>query len=271
MKGNILQGTARGRLGNVVARVVHGKQIYANYQPNVTNPDSPLQREQRSIFKGINDSYKELRDQQRIEGYDFLYNLYSGASKTFRGIFFDFAQQAQRIGIDGDNNREIRLISPLMVNSTTGNYLPAKAGFEVDYGLFPFLGVDIYSPGTAYFGSNVPLDTKSRVIIIGSDTEAPNYKIHNNTGLDLTLTKVDRSANIGLPKSNGFKATAVECGEWNYIYSVDGSSIMEGAKGLNYDGTDYGFYLYYFWVDIKGRIIYAGNLKTFGAIPTPTP
>lgn len=270
MKGNILQGTARGRLGNVVAKVVHGKQIYSNYQPNVVNPDSPLQREQRSIFKGINNSYKELRDQQRIEGYDFLYNLYSGASKTFRGIFFDFCQQAQRIGMDGKNMREINLISPLMVNSTTGNYLPAQAGFDEAIGLFPYLGVDPYSPGTNYFGSNVPLDTNTRIIIVGSKTEAPNYQVLNDTSVDLKLTMVDRTLVLGLPKSNGFKTTANECGEWNYIYSVDGTAIMEGATGIPYD-DDYGFYLYYFWVDIKGRIIYAGNLKTFGAIPAVTP
>lgn len=270
MKGNILQGTARGRLGNVVARVVHGKQIYANYQPNVTNPDSPLQRAQRGIFKGINQSYKELRDQQRIEGYDFLYNLYSGASKTFRGLFFDFAQQAQRIGLDGKNMQEISLISPLMVDSTTGNYLPAYPAFDTPTGLYPYLGVDPFSPGTNYFGSDVPLDLKTRVIMLGSKTEQPFYQILNSSSFDLTLTMVDRSTAIGLTKSNGFKSSIEACGEWNYIYSVDGSSIMQGAEGLPYD-DDYGFYLYYFWVDIKGRIIYAGNMKKFGAIPTPTP
>ena len=43
MKGNLLQGTARGRMGDIVAKVVHGKQILSKYQPVVTNPNSPKQ------------------------------------------------------------------------------------------------------------------------------------------------------------------------------------------------------------------------------------
>ena len=38
MKGNLLQGTARGRMGEIVASVRHGKQLFSKYQPNVNNP-----------------------------------------------------------------------------------------------------------------------------------------------------------------------------------------------------------------------------------------
>ena len=86
MKGNILQGTARGRLGNVVAKVVHGKQIYANYQPNVANPNTELQRKTRDLFKIVGEEFKELRNRQKSLGYDFAYNLYSGASKSLRKV-----------------------------------------------------------------------------------------------------------------------------------------------------------------------------------------
>ena len=50
MKGNLLQGTARGRMGDIVAKVVHGKQILSKYQPNVKNPESPKQMANRGIF-----------------------------------------------------------------------------------------------------------------------------------------------------------------------------------------------------------------------------
>ena len=85
MKGNLLQGTARGRLGNVVAKVVHGKQIYANYQPNVSNPNTELQRkclEIANYYKSIDARICDIRISTRPdaiskEKLDFLkmYNV----------------------------------------------------------------------------------------------------------------------------------------------------------------------------------------------------
>ena len=50
MKGNLLQGTARGRMGEIVASVRHGKQLFSKYQPNVLNPKSFKQMKQRELF-----------------------------------------------------------------------------------------------------------------------------------------------------------------------------------------------------------------------------
>lgn len=50
MKGNLLLGTARGRMGDIVAKVIHGEQVLSKYQPNVYNPDSPAQRRQREML-----------------------------------------------------------------------------------------------------------------------------------------------------------------------------------------------------------------------------
>lgn len=268
MKGNLLLGTARGKMGDIVGKVVHGKQVFAKYQPVVFNPKSTLQQEVRSVFTKGSQNLKELNNVLKSEGFDFRYNLYSGASKSLRNIFFDFIFQANRIGVDGANLQEIKMISPLTIESATGNYLPAIPGFDVPVGLFPFFGVDPFSPGTNYFGSDVPLDTQTRVIMIGSETNPPYYDVKKDSNFNLSLSMADRTTAIGIAKSNGFKTTIAECGEWNYIYSVDGSGIMEGASGIPYeDGGDYGFYLYYFWVDVKGRIIFAGSLSKFGAIP----
>ena len=50
MKGNLLQGTAKGRMGEIVASVRHGKQLFSKYQPNVLNPKSFKQMQQRELF-----------------------------------------------------------------------------------------------------------------------------------------------------------------------------------------------------------------------------
>lgn len=266
MKGNILQGTARGRLGNVVAKVVHGKQIYSNYQPNVVNPDSPLQRIQRSIFKNINEAYKEVRDTQKVDGFDFLYNLYSGASKTFRGIFFNFAQQAQRIGIDGANYTKVNLKNPVLVQNSINNLIFAKEGFLGTNDLFPQFINDPFNPTyPQFFGSDVPLELNTRVLSIGTIKANPYYK---TIYADITLSLADKEQAIGLPKQNGIKDSIEDCGDWPYIYSFT-SQLDGGALGLPYsDGVEYAS-LYYFWADKFGRLISSGSLERQGSPETP--
>lgn len=266
MKGNILQGTARGRLGNVVAKVVHGKQIYSNYQPNVVNRDSPLQRFQRGIFKGINESYKEVRDMQKTEGFDFLYNLYSGASKTFRGIFFNFAQQAQRIGIDDANYKKVNLKNPLMVQNSINNLIYAKPGFIGNNDLFPNFVKDITMPTyPQYFGSDVPLDLSTRILTIGTTIRSPHYLTLSK---DISLSLADKEDAIGLPKQIGLQEKIEDCGDWPYIYAFT-TDLDSGADGLPYsEGVEYAS-LYYFWADKFGRLISSGGLERKGSPVTP--
>lgn len=229
MKGNILQGTARGRLGNVVAKVLHGKQIYANYQPNVANPRTELQIRNRDIFKTISDSYSQLINEFKQFGFGFQYNLYSGASKTLRALFFNFASQANRIGTHRANHTKINFVSPLVPQSTIGNLIVPFASFLSDLDLFPIFTADEFDPGVSYFGSDVPLDNSARIIILGTSTTAPYYSVRNSSTFDVSLTMTNRTPAIGRPKSFGMFATVAECGEWNYIYSCDASSIDSGG------------------------------------------
>lgn len=265
MKGNLLQGTARGRLGNVIGKVVHGKQIYSNYQPNVANPRTELQIRNRDIFKTISDSYSQLINEFKQYGFGFQYNLYSGASKTLRGLFFDFAFQANRIGTNGPNHTKINFVSPLVPQSTIGNLLVPFASFLSDLDLFPVFTADEFDPGVSYFGSDVPLDSSARIIILGTSTTSPYYTVKNNSYMDVALTMADRSTAIGLPKSFGMYATIAECGEWNYIYSCDASAIDSGGTVIPYSTTKNYVGYYYFFVDKFGRIISSGSqdsLKT---------
>lgn len=268
MKGNLLQGTARGRLGNVVARVVHGVQIYSNYQPNVINPDSPLQRKTRTLFKEVVEEFKNLRNRQKSQGYDFAYNLYSGASKTLRNILFNFAFQANEIGSNGSNHRAVKVFEPLTQANTIGNILTPFWG-SVDPGntLHPLYVADEFAPALSYFGSDVPLDISTKIYVIGTYAASPHFSITDDSNMNIVLTMVDRSTTIGIPKSNGIKESIVDCGEWNYIYSFDGSLIDSGAGALSYSATQNNIAMYVIWVDKFGRILSSVATSQIVSIP----
>lgn len=268
MKGNILQGTARGKLGNVVGRVVHGVQIYANYQPNVHNPNTELQRRTRGIFRIVNDEFSNLRNRQRSQGYDFRYNLSSGASRTLRGIFFNFAFQANAIGTNRANHQAVNVMEPLTQANTIGNILtPFWGSVSPGSDLFPLFVSDEFAPTTSYFGSDVPLDLSTKIYVIGSYATSPFFRIVDDSNMNVQLTMVDRSTAIGLPKSNGIKGSIKDCGEWDYIYSFDASTIDSGAGALPYSTTQNNISMYVFWVDKFGRIL--SSISTSQLVSTP--
>lgn len=256
MKGNILQGTARGRLGNVVAKVVHGKQIYANYQPNVSNPNTILQRQTRDLFRIVGEEFKDFRNRQKSQGYDFAYNLYSGASKSLRKVFFDFAFQANEIGSNPANHKAVKVFEPLTQANTIGNIIvPFWGSLNPATHLSPVFTADDDSPGTSFIGSDVPIDTSTKIVIIGTKATAPYFQVIDGVTVDIQLTLVDRSTAIGYPKTNGMQTSAQDCGEWNYIYSFDASAMDSGAGGIHYSATSNNLAMYVIWVDKYGRIL----------------
>lgn len=269
MKGNLLQGTARGRMGDIVAKVLHGQQVFAKYQPVVYNPDSPLQRINRGRFSKTTESYKQTIQEMILSGFDFRYNLYSGASKSFRNIFYNFIMQCQDIGENGANHRKVNFISPLIVNNTIGNLLVPQAGNLADNDLYPVFLKDVFNPVKQYFGSDVPLTDETRIIILGTDEKAPFYKVLDSDIMNLQIAQENRSTAIGISKNFGLQESVTDCGEWNYIYSFD-SELDSGATGILYSETTTRIGLYYFWVDKNGRIISSGSLEKDG-VPTPTP
>lgn len=269
MKGNLLQGTARGRMGDIVAKVLHGQQVFAKYQPVVFNPKSPLQRINRDRLALTTKAYKENVHEMVLSGFDFRYNLYSGASKSFRNIFYNFVMQCQDIGENGANHRKVNFISPLIVNNTIGNLLVPVAGSLGGNDLFPQFVKDINMPVKQYFGSDVPLTDETRIIVLGTDEKAPFYQVLNSVGMNLQIAQEDRSTAIGLSKNFGLQESLLDCGEWDYIYSFE-SELDSGASGMLYSESTTKIGLYYFWVDKNGRIISSGSLEKDG-VPTPTP
>ena len=79
MKGNLLQGTARGKMGDVVAKVVHGKQVFFKYQPVVFNPKSQRQITQRDIFTRAAIFSKGVLSDNYVSN---IYAINRGASKS---------------------------------------------------------------------------------------------------------------------------------------------------------------------------------------------
>lgn len=57
-KGNMLQADARGRVGQVVFKVLKGQQITSKYQSNVANPKTTAQMQQRARFANAVKFYK---------------------------------------------------------------------------------------------------------------------------------------------------------------------------------------------------------------------
>lgn len=267
MKGNLLFGTARGKVGDIVGRVVHGQQIFAKYQPNVLNPKSPLQNVNRGRFAKTTEAYSKTIQEMVLSGYDFRYNLYSGASKSFRNVFYNFLMQCQDIGENGANHRGVNYISPLMAENTIGNILIPVRGSVGDNDLFPSFLKDKFNPVKQYFGSDVPLTTNSRVLILGTKETSPFFQIIDSIGSDITLSQEDRSTNIGITKKMGLQESIADCGEWNYIYSFE-STLDSGATGMLYSATTTRIGLYYFWVDQNRRIISSGSLEKNG-LPSP--
>lgn len=56
--GSLFWGTSKGRLGNVVYRVRRGREVASKYQPNVDNPRTVAQMNQRALFAAAVKFYK---------------------------------------------------------------------------------------------------------------------------------------------------------------------------------------------------------------------
>lgn len=71
-KGTIALGQFRGKVGGQVLRVVDGKQVIQNYQPEVRNPDTPPQQMQRAAMRIIGKLGRSFLTTLR-EGYGGVY------------------------------------------------------------------------------------------------------------------------------------------------------------------------------------------------------
>ena len=264
MKGNLLQGTARGRMGEIVAKVVHGQQVYQKYQPNVNNPKSPKQKANRDIFALISKYLKEMRNYLASYGISFFYTTYSGASKNIRNIIYPFCFKHANIFNDNLKNEVLKVNTPLLTNGITGNDLKL---FIDTSGLVSAL-VPQNQAGVGYFGSDKPIAGKALYSAFVSSSEYSQIGKFETQKMDLDLISVDRFPAMGLPKAFGVQQIVADCGEWNYIYSgVFGSDVVASCELLPFDNTKQQYATFGVIFDENSQILLASGINSFKTNP----
>lgn len=221
MKGNLLQGTARGKMGDVIAKVVHGKQVFSKYQPVVFNPKSRKQLTQRDIFtRAANFTKGALLD-------NIVSNIYAinrGASKSMtininRLVIFTARMKS------GAQGCSLKIEEPLMFQNINGNRF--KNDFVETVNGLKILIKGVSSGAEIYFGSISPL--------IGTKAMFKVFYTHSPSDIGITTYTKDWdlvSVPVSAPENErtmGFQNSSDDCGNWPYIYKIsvlaDGSII----------------------------------------------
>lgn len=218
MKGNLLQGTARGRMGEIVASIRHGKQLFSKYQPNVVNPKSAKQMSQRNRFARASKFAKLFTS-------DGIYsNTYATLKNSSRSLYINIVQreilyELQKSGA----NLPLSRIEPLMNNNINGNIFnnPLINVPEFGSGTILINGVKPTST-TLYFGSLTKFSgEKAYIKVITPDANDPEYSaklvIIESTLVEADIDDIDTSS----PTNYGFQNSVAECGNWPFVYSIN--------------------------------------------------
>lgn len=212
MKGNLLQGTARGKMGDIVAKVVHGKQVLSKYQPVVFNPKSQRQITQRDIFTRAAIFTKGTLLDNSVSN---IYAINRGTSKSMtininRLVIFTARMKNNAQGCSS------KIEEPLMFENINENR------FKNDF-IEGLNGLKILIKGSGsqpeiYFGSISPLiGTKAIFKAIYTDNTS-DIGITTNKN-EWTLTNVPVSS-PETERTMGFQNSSDACGNWPYIYKI---------------------------------------------------
>lgn len=212
MKGNIFLGTAQGRMGDVVAKIRHGKQIISKYQPQINNPKSPKQMDVRDLFaKAIKFTKEALFD-------GFISNMYAIPSGTAKNMFVNINRLAINTGnaLKGAIGYLSKLDIPLMQKTINENSFTNKFVLGGS-GLVPVINGVKLAVTKIYFGSISELSGNKLVVkAIATDPlqeiGLKNYVIEHNIVKSIVTT--------GSPRKEGFQTSSENCGEWPYVYVV---------------------------------------------------
>lgn len=211
MKGNIFLGTARGRMGDVVAKIRHGKQIISKYQPNVLNPKSFKQMQQRELFSNATAFTKDFLSDGLLNS---VYATTRGATKS---LFLNVNQAKiyQLRAYEGDLTNVNKIATPMMQKIINENNFSLNYGLSPDQkGIVPLINGVPPTGGKIYFGSISELSGDkfvckglgiSGVGLIGAKSE-----------LSISLSVVPEEG----ARQYGFQNTPEDCGIWPFIYEV---------------------------------------------------
>ena len=241
MKGNLLQGTARGRMGEIVASVRNGKQLFSKYQPNVANPKSAKQMNQRDRFARAS-KFAKIFTEDRIYS-----NTYATLKNSSRSLYLNIVQRVINYELMSDNaNLPLSRILPLLSNNINGNIFNNPLANDTTAGVGTLLinGAKPTSK-TIYFGSNTKFSgDKAYIKVI-----TPNI---NNSEYDAKLNKIESNLtegsindiDVNSSAKFGFQNSIADCGNWPFVYSIELenengfgiefniATVLEGAKPI---------------------------------------
>ena len=229
MKGNLLQGTARGRMGEIVAKVVHGEQVLAKYQPNVTQANTELQVRTKEKFVKAVDFTKLTKKTASIK---LPYSVYLGSAKNMRAALIKQSLLAfDCFDVNGINQRQTKPRQSSIfykdLATTWGNKFEVEIGSN---GIPSIVGATV---GTGnYFGSDIPLEAETfdfRTIVINKINPENGHSL-----IEISASKVDDlglvSVSAGIQdegKNFGIYETVEECGNWNFYYNFKYAALLD--------------------------------------------
>lgn len=231
MKGNLLQGTAKGKMGEIIAKVVHGEQILAKYQPNVSQPNTELQVQTKEKFISAVNFTKLTKKTASIK---LPYSLYLGSAKNMRSalikqslLAFD-CFQVNGIGLRQTKPRQSAIFYKDLPTNWGNKFeveigndgIPSIVGAHVGFGNF--------------FGSDIPLEDETfdfRTIVINKIKPENGHSLYeisaskiDGLGLEPVLAGIQNEG-----KNFGIYETIEECGNWNFYYNFKYAGLVEAS------------------------------------------
>lgn len=265
MKGNLLLGTGRGKLGDIVARVLHGEQVFSKYQPVVFNQKSVAQIRQREMLSIATKKATALND-LKAKGIELYYSNKFGASRNIRNLVVSVSTRAQRIADMMAGNLQVPYVG---TNSTIGNDFDLHIrSSQANVALT----IEDYST-TEYFafGSDIPLDLNTKMggfstvhtDFVGFALDCSHVNIFE---IDIPLTAhsvtsecLSNPKTIGLIPGSTNTPAVIE--GYSYAYRIPTDFFTDStftevmfASGLTNSGNSNGF-VFASWRDAKGNLI----------------
>lgn len=230
MKGNLLQGTARGKMGEIVARVVHGEQILSKYQPNVAKSDSELVIQTKEKFAQAVNFTKLTKKTASIK---LPYSVYLGSAKNMRSALIKQSLLAfDCFPVNGIGLRQTKPRQSAIFYKDLQTSFGNK--FEVEIGSNGIPGLVGATVGTGnYFGSDIPLEDETfdiRTIIINQIKPENGQSLYedraSSTNDTLVLVPV-LAGNQDEGKNFGIYDSVEKCGNWNFYYSFTYAGLVD--------------------------------------------
>lgn len=266
MKGNIFLGTAQGRMGDVVAKIRHGKQIISKYQPNVLNPKSFKQMQQRELFSNATAFTKDFLADGLLNS---TYATLRGATKS---IFLNINQAkiySLRV-LGGDLTNLEKIATPIMQKVINENDFTSGYALQASKrGIVPLINGASPTGSKIYFGSISEL-SGDYLVCKGLGTAATDLI---GAKRELKITK--GNAPTEGARQYGFQNSADECGVWPFVYVVDLPTEIGQEKNILYfdeaiAGISSLINVHLFFFDNKGSAIgYANVLNPEELAPEP--